>query len=133
MTAMQAAGEAKIEPLYSSGDIQQRIDELANRARDLFRDVDELHACAIQNRLGIDVLNVAVCHTALDDDGEAAEREPELVEGVELERKRGLDLRPSAAQLFDVDRLLNGGSAGELAEDLDALGVTPGVGHASGL
>jgi hypoxanthine phosphoribosyltransferase len=30
MTAMQAAGDAKIEPLYSSGEIQQRIDELAH-------------------------------------------------------------------------------------------------------
>ena len=29
MIAMQAAGDAKIEPLYSSGDIQRRIDELA--------------------------------------------------------------------------------------------------------
>jgi hypoxanthine phosphoribosyltransferase len=29
MTAMQAAGDATIEPLYSSGDIQRRIDELA--------------------------------------------------------------------------------------------------------
>ena len=82
---------------------------------------------------GFDVLDVAVCHTALDDDREAAEREPELVEGVELERKRGLDLRTSAAQLFDINRLLNGGSAGELAEDLNALGVTPGVAHGSGL
>jgi len=29
MIAMQAAGDAKIEPLYSSGDIQRRIAELA--------------------------------------------------------------------------------------------------------
>ena len=29
MIAMQAASDAKIEPLYSSGDIQRRIDELA--------------------------------------------------------------------------------------------------------
>jgi hypoxanthine phosphoribosyltransferase len=29
MIAMQAAGDATIEPLYSSGDIQRRIDELA--------------------------------------------------------------------------------------------------------
>lgn len=29
MIAMQAAGDAKIEPLYSSADIQRRIDELA--------------------------------------------------------------------------------------------------------
>jgi hypoxanthine phosphoribosyltransferase len=30
MSAMQAAGDTKIEPLYSSGEIQQRIDELAH-------------------------------------------------------------------------------------------------------
>ena len=54
MTAMQVAGDAKIEPLYSSGEIQQRIDELAH----------EIGTSSRREPLNIAILTVSLIFTA---------------------------------------------------------------------
>jgi len=84
---------------------------------------DELDASGVNDELMLDVGDAAVCDASLDDDRAIAEREPELVEGIELERETGFDLRAAAADLFDRHRLEDSDFALELAENLNSLSV----------
>ena len=60
---------------------------------------------------------------ALDDDRAVAEREPEVVQRIELEREAGFDLRAAAADLLDRHRLEDHHFAVQVAENLHAFGV----------
>jgi len=66
---------------------------------------------------------LAVHDAALDDDGAIAERQPKIVEAIELERKSGFNLCAASADLLDRHRLEDHHFAVELAEDLNALRI----------
>jgi hypothetical protein len=60
---------------------------------------------------------------SLDDDGSLAEGEPEVVQGIEVERKRRFNLRTATADLLDRHRLEGHDLALEVAEDFDPLRI----------
>ena len=69
--------------------------------RRVFGELDELDAGAIQRGDLGELADVAVSDPALDDHGTVAEREPEIVQRIELEGERGLDLGPAEADVQD--------------------------------
>ena len=77
----------------------------------------------VDHLLLVDVGDAAVDDASLDDQRTVAERQPEVVKGIEVERKTGFDLRAAAADLLDRHRLEDHHLAVQLAEDLQALGV----------
>ena len=72
----------------------------------------------------LDVADAAVRDAALDDNGAVAEREPKIVQGIVVEGETGFDLSAAAADVFDRHRLEDHDLAEEIAQDLDALGVS---------
>jgi len=95
-----------------------------NHARDALRRLDELDARAVDDELVFDVGNAAVDDASLDNDRAIAERQPKVVERIELKGKTGFDLRAAAADLFDRHRLEDSDLAFELAEDLNPLSIS---------
>ena len=103
--------------------VPDSLDEFDDDFANAVGELDKLNARPVHHELLIDVADAAVRDAALDDNGAVAEREPEIVEGIELERKRRLDLRAAPADFFDRDRLEHHHLAVKLAEDLNPLGI----------
>ena len=86
--------------------------------------LDELDAGAVEHELLVDVADAAVGDASFDDDRAVAEREAEIVKGIELEGKAGFDLCAAAADLLDRHRLEDHDLAVQLAENLDRVRVS---------
>ena len=67
------------------------FDEVRDDAEDAITRLDELDAGPVDHALLLDVADAAVRDAPLDDEGAVAEREPEVVKGIEVERKPGFD------------------------------------------
>jgi hypothetical protein len=66
---------------------------------------------------------------AVDHDGRRTEIQPKLVKRVDMERNRRFNQCAGTTELFDRDRLDDGGGAFQVAKDFDALGAALLVGH----
>ena len=60
---------------------------------------------------------------ALDDHGAVAERQAEIVKGIQLQREGSLDLHAAMTHLADSSRLENHYLAVQRSKELDALGI----------
>ena len=67
--------------------------------------------------------------TLAGDDGAFAEQKSELVEGIELERISGFDLRAAATELLDGQRLRDRCRSLQLAQDRHALVIALVAAH----
>ena len=65
---------------------------------------------------------------SLDDDGTIAERQPEIVQRIELQREARFDLGTAATDFLDRHRLKDHHFAAKLAEDGNTFGVALVVG-----
>ena len=109
--------------------------EIAIALARVLRDLDELDAGAVQRGDVRQLADVAMRDAALDDHRTVAEREPEIVQRVELEGERGLDLRAAEADVQDRHGLEHHDLSLDLPFKWDALAiplVTRHVGHIIG-
>src|SRR5205814_1175744 len=93
------------------------------RGGDAVRRLHEFHSRAIGDDVLIDVADAGVDDPSLDDDRTAAEREPQVVQRVEVHGESGFHRGAAAADLLDQHRLEHHDFALEFTEDGDALGV----------
>ena len=115
------------------------VHELGHGFDDAFGRLDELDAGAVDGCAVLHFGHPGVHDARLEDDRAVTEHEPEIVERIDLEGVRRLDLRAAAADFRDGHRLVDHHLALEFAEDLDALilpdrvvvGVVPN--HGDGL
>ena len=89
----------------------------------MLRRLDELHTGAIEDDPFPQLADLAVHDASFDDHGAVAERQPEVVEGTELQGELRLDLRAAVAQVEDRHRLVDRDFSGHHPGDVDALGI----------
>src|SRR5215211_3003143 len=77
----------------SGGTVLLQFDEGAHGRHRVSGWLDELHAGSVANGALVQLADLAMDDATLDDDGAAAQRQAEVVKGVELKRERGLDQR----------------------------------------
>ena len=76
------------------------------------------------NDLLIHVADGAVRHAAFQDDRSIAKGQPEVVEGVEVQRERSLDQAAALADFLDGEWLENHHLAAQLSENLNPIDVS---------
>jgi hypothetical protein len=80
---------------------------MLDRELDVIRDLDELDTGPVEHDTLVEVADVAMGDAPFDDDRTLAQRDAEVVQRVELQRERGLDLRATAADVEDRHRLID--------------------------
>src|SRR5205814_6874112 len=66
----------------------QRVYEVIEGGLHVIGDLDELNAGAVKHHTSIELGDVAVGDASFDDNGALTEGDPELMQGVELQRER---------------------------------------------
>jgi len=106
---------------------------MRDRGADSIRQLDEFHTGSISNFVLIDVADARMGDASLDHDGQAAERQAEVVKGIQLQWKAGLHLHAAVTHLADGRWLEDHYLAVHRSKELDALGITLVRGHSLGI
>ena len=128
--------KAKIEPATPITTARRarlyRFDEVLNDLRIALGWLDELDARSIGDDFLIHVADAAVGDAAFQDDRLVPQRQPDVVQRIEMQRKRRFDQAAAVADFLDGERLEDHHLAMQLAEDLDPLAIRFSSGVPSG-
>ena len=85
--------------------------------------LDEFNARSVHDDVLIDVADARMRDATLHDERNLAEREAEIVKGIELQRKRGVDLHAAVTDLADVGWLEDHYLAVQTSKELNTFGI----------
>src|SRR5688572_19259386 len=99
------------------------LQELRNRRPHPLRRLHEFHACPVGHDVLVDVADARMHDASLDDDRAPAKRQPQIMQGIEMEGKSGLDRGPADADFLDQHRLVHHDLADQITEDRNAIPI----------
>lgn len=106
---------------------------MGDRGRDAFGELNEFHTRPVGDDVLIDIADARVRNAPLNHHVSLAEGEAEIVERIELQRKRRLDLHAAMTHLADRRRLKNHYLAVQVSKQFDAFGIPLARGHSLGI
>src|SRR5687767_7469472 len=124
-------GDHAVDHARRAARMLRGANEVDDRMERVLRQLDELHARAVQRGDVGQFADVTVRDASLDDDRAIAKREAEIVQRIELKGEGGLDLRAAEAYVQDGHRLEHHDLASDLPLEWDALQVPLLAGHIS--